>query len=234
MKKIEPDNIYLLRHRWARSIEVRAAYQTFLNREVLVGSDKTCLNDEVVTQTTHTLLVAYYSFIYSLFDPSGTNFEYITCAHINDFPEKVVEVRDLILEHWQKIEDPIRRIRHNIGFHQSKKRKGSSNGYESYRELHPLSADYIMTLFRVFFRLLDDVYDYEESYMFKPNKDETDVLYDMALQLKRSIDESPQENLMKVAEELFNKLLEENKDETDVLYDMALQLKRSIAKVEIA
>ena len=50
----------------------------------------------------------------------------------------------------------------------------------------------------------------------------------MALQLKRSIDESPQENLMKVAEELFNKLLEENKDETDVLYDMALQLKRSI------
>jgi len=205
-KMQEPEGIRQIRHRWSRTIEIWVAYQTFLNRQVEIGPDKICLNELVVVQTTHTLLVAYYSFLYSLFDPSGSDFEKATEELLPHFPARAVEIRNLILEHWQQICGPITRIRHNIGFHHAKNRKGVETGYDAYKEIHPQSSEYIMNLFRVFFRILDEVYDYSEPYGIPPRKEDIEPLYQMAMELKRFIEENPTEKVLDAAQSFLHKI----------------------------
>lgn len=70
----ESDELYLLRFRYGRAVEVLYAYKTFLLKEVKYGNKNTCKDKEQVEDITHTLLVVYYSYIYSMFDKSGTDF----------------------------------------------------------------------------------------------------------------------------------------------------------------
>ena len=91
----EPESLGTLRHRWARTIEVWVAYRTFLHREVFVGPDRVCLNPLVVQQTTHTLLACYYSFLYSLFDPSGVNFDRVSKDLLPSLPPTTMKAYPL-------------------------------------------------------------------------------------------------------------------------------------------
>jgi hypothetical protein len=206
MKKQEPESIGQIRHRYSRTIEMWVAYQTFLNRQVEVGPDKVCLNKFIVVQTTHTLLVAYYSFLYSLFDQSGSHFEKATEELLPHFPTRAIEVRNLILDHWKLICGPVTRIRHNIGFHHAKSRKGVEVGYDAYKELHPLSSEYIMNLFRVFFRALAEVYEYSEPYSIPPKKEDTEEIYQMAMHLKRFMDENPTATVVDASQSFLRNL----------------------------
>jgi len=187
----EPEDLATLRHRWARTIEVWVAYRTFLHREVQVGPDRICVTPLVVQQTTHTLLACFYSFLYSLFDPSGVNFEQVSKELLPHLPPRAVEVRDLILEHWAMIAEPVTLIRHNIGFHGAPKMKGMKRGYAAYRSLHPQSSEYVMTLMRVFFRLVDEIYDGAERRMRPTAPGETDSLMAMAQDLRSEIEATP-------------------------------------------
>jgi hypothetical protein len=192
----EPEDFATLRHRWARTIEVWVAYRTFLHREVQVGPDRICLTPLVVQQTTHTLLACYYSFLYSLFDPSGVNFKKVSKELLPNLPPPAVGVRDLILEHWAMIADPVTLIRHNIGFHGAPKRKGMKRGYAAYRSLHPQSSEYVMTLMRVFFRFVDEVYEGAERRMRPTAPGEIDALMAMARELRSEIEATPKRDTL--------------------------------------
>src|SRR6266542_3334981 len=120
----QPEDVKRLRYRWRRLIEVWVAYRVFLHREVHVGPDKVCLNEAIVAQTGHTLLILYYSYIYSLFDPRGVDFATVTKAIEPMLSPETLRVRDKILELWQRLRDPVERIRHNIGFHGAPGEKG--------------------------------------------------------------------------------------------------------------
>ncbi len=154
----EPEEIRRLRHRWARLTEIWAAYTTFLHREVEVGPDKVCLNNEIVTQTTHTLLIVYYSYMYSLFDPTGTDFESITRSIEHVLPESAVQVRDKILQLWHELNTPLQAIRHNVGFHGAKADKRHKYGLKKLEEFHPLLPQALCAYLRVFFRFLQQAY----------------------------------------------------------------------------
>src|SRR2546427_3391192 len=127
----QPEDVRRLRYRWSRLIEVWVAYRVFLHREVHVGPDKVCLNEAIVAQTGHTLLILYYSYIYSLFDPKGVNSANVTKAIEPMLPRETLRVRDKILELWQRLRDPVERIRHNIGFHGAPGEKGLGTASES-------------------------------------------------------------------------------------------------------
>ncbi|WP_233963236.1 MULTISPECIES: hypothetical protein [Enterobacterales] len=193
----EPEDLQMLRHRFSRTIEMWVAYNTFLNREVLVGNDKTCLNDIIVFQTTHTLLIAYYSFIFSLFDPSAVNFKKITEKILPHLPPDAHEARGLVLEQWGKIEKPLTIIRNTIGFHHSAKQKGASTGYQNYGNIHPLSTELIMQALRVFFRRVDGVFESSEPYGVAPAEDDTVALMEKVRGLKEYIVENPHEEVLK-------------------------------------
>ncbi|QEW31120.1 hypothetical protein D0N50_05280 [Erwinia billingiae] len=198
MQKLsEPEDLEMLRHRFARTIEIWVAYNTFLNREVLIGNDKICLNDTVAFQTTHTLLIAYYSFVFSLFDPSAVNFKNITEKMLHHLPQDAHEARDLILEQWEKIKIPLSIVRNNIGFHHSPKRKGANTGYQNYGNIHPLATELIMQALRVFFRRVDAVFESHESYGVAPNESDTMALMDQVRELKNYIVENPHEDAFK-------------------------------------
>ncbi|QOJ20856.1 MAG: hypothetical protein HRU77_09220 [Gammaproteobacteria bacterium] len=199
----EPEDLKMLRHRFSRTIEIWVAYNAFLNREVFVGSDKTCINDVVVFQTTHTLLVAYYSFVYSLFDPSAVDFKGITEKTLSHLPQDAREARDIVLEQWEKIKTPISIIRNNIGFHQSPKQKGASRGYENYGNVHPYSTELIMQALRVFFRRVDSVFESSEPYGNKPAEIDTVVLMDRVKKLEQHIAAHPHEEVFKDLNVLF-------------------------------
>ncbi|ORM53278.1 hypothetical protein HA39_19345 [Pantoea brenneri] len=191
----EPENLQMLRHRFSRTIEMGVAYNTFLNREVLIGSDKTCLNDFVLVQTTHTLLITYYSFIFSLFDPSAVNFKIITESISAELPPDMHEIRNLILEQWEKIKKPMAIIRHKIGFHHSQSQTDVDFGYTNYSKIHPLSPELIMMALRVFFRRLDDIYSSNEPYAIKPVEKDTLVLMDQVRKMKEYIEKNPHQDI---------------------------------------
>ena len=193
----ESEEIFLLRHRFARTIEVWTAYNVFLKREVKVGGDFTC-DEFMVEQTTHTLLVIYYSYLYSLFDPSGTDFEKATQPLINKLTTRALKARADILAHWNIVKEPLNRIRHNIGFHGGKKIKNSKSGYAAYRDanLHPWSPDYILNLLRVFFRDLDKIMIRSEPYYNTVAEEDTEKIYQMAQDMKKKMDEVPMEELL--------------------------------------
>ena len=195
----ETEEIFLLRHRFGRTIEVWTAYNVFLRREVKVGKEFICYDPFVVEQTTHTLLIAYYSYLYSLFDPSGTDFISATASTVDQLPERAKAVRQEILDHWEKIKEPINKIRHNIGFHGGKKIKNSTSGYSAYSDtqLHPWSPDYILQLLRVFFRDFDKVVSRSENYYLHIAEEDTEKIYEIAKKMKKDMDEIPIEELLK-------------------------------------
>lgn len=193
----EPEDLRMLRHRFARTIEMGVAYNTFLKREVLVGNDKTCLNNIIGFQTTHTLLIAYYSFVFSLFDPSAVNFKKITENILPYLPQDAREARDLVLEQWEEIKIPLTLIRNNIGFHHSPKQKGASIGYQSYGNIHPYATELIMQALRVFFRRVDAVFESSEPYGVAPNENDTVALMDYVRELKEYIVKNPHEEVFK-------------------------------------
>ena len=202
----ETEEIYLLRNRFGRTIEMWTAYNVFLRREVKIGDEFICGDISVVEQTTHTLLITYYSFIYSLFDPSGTNFITATEPFVDKFPERAKKVWQEIIDHWEIIKEPINKIRHNIGFHGGKKVKNATSGYSAYvdTDLHPWSAEYILQLLMVFFCDLDKIVSVSENYMLNISNEDANKLYDGAKTIKKNMDEIPIEELLKKFIEKIN------------------------------
>lgn len=196
----------MLRHRWGRAIEVWTGYQTFLQRQVLIGPDHVCMNDIVVAQTTHTLLTVYYSFIYSLFDPSAMNFPKVTANLLKNLPKEAIEVRQMILDHWKSVQKPISIIRSNIGFHGSPKERGTRHGYAAYRSLHPWASEYLMTLMRVFFRLAYEVFDSKEPTGIPPNHSDTVKIFGMAKEMKAFIDANPGQGVVEQLAGFFKRV----------------------------
>jgi hypothetical protein len=186
----EPEDIQMLRHRYGRTIEIWVAYNTFLKYQVKIGDNYICKNKTVVDQTKQTLLTTYYSYIYSLFDPSGTNFTKISQKHHNDLPERTKEVLKEILELWKVVEQPLNRIRHNIGFHGGKELKNSKSGYSAFLDpkLNPWAIDCLINLLRVFFRDINDTYETKEGFLIEITHKEADQIYADAKLLKSKIE----------------------------------------------
>lgn len=195
----ETEDIYLLRTRFGRTLEIWIAYNVFLNKEVKVGKGYTCFNPFIAEQTTHTLLITYYSFLYSLFDPSGTNFITSTQPFVDKLTDRTKTVRQEIIEHWNIIKEPINKIRHHIGFHGSKNIKNATSGYSAYADsqLHPWSPDYILQLLKVFFIDFDKIVSVSENYYLHLTNEDTEKLYSIAKELKKKMDETPIEDLLK-------------------------------------
>ncbi|MGD0076618.1 MAG: hypothetical protein ABSD31_20155, partial [Candidatus Binataceae bacterium] len=154
-------------------------------------------------QTTHTLLACHYSFLYSLFDRRGVNFEQVSKELLPHLPSPASEVCDRLLEHWAVIAQPVTLIRNNIGFHGSSKRKGVGHGYAAYRSLHPQSSEYVMTLMRVFFRLVDQTYQGAERRMRPAAPGEIDSLMRIASKLRSEIEATPGEDVLKELARVF-------------------------------
>jgi hypothetical protein len=208
----ETEEIFLIRHRFGRTKEIWTAYNVFLKQEVLVGEKYICYHPFVVQQTTHTLLITYYSYLYSLFDPSGTNFIEATKPLVDKLEERTKNVRQEIINHWEIIQEPINKIRHNIGFHGGKKVKNQKSGYSAYADtnLHPWSPDYILQLLRVFFRDLDKIVSRSEDYFKHISDEDTDKIYEYAKKIKHTIDTVPIEQIFKDFVNHLNKEENEN------------------------
>lgn len=194
----ESEELAMLRHRFGRAIEISTAYHTFNNREVAVGPDKICINEVVRFQVTHTLLITYYSFIYSLFDPSGVNFAKISKQISPFIARDGQEAASLAIEKWQEIRTPMAIIRSNIGFHHSDEAKGANKGYESYGNIHPLAPELIMQALRVFFRRAAEVYEPREPYGVKTSSQDTEELMRLVLRMRADIEASPHQDIMEL------------------------------------
>lgn len=193
----------MLRHRYARTLEMWVAYNTFLNEEVLVGGDKVCLNEVIVFQTTHTLLIAYYSFVYSLFDPSAVDFKGITKRILPHLTQDACDAREIVLKQWEAIKKPVSIIRNNIGFHQSPKQSGTKQGYKSYGNVHPYAIELIMLALRVFFRRVDSVFESSEPYGNEHTEDDIVALMDSVRRLEYFIMTHPNDEIFKDLHALF-------------------------------
>lgn len=147
------------------------AYKTFLNREVLVGPERSCPSDFFVAQTTHTLLVIYYSFLYSLFDSKGVNFIAATESLRTELPSEAWEAREKAIEHWQSINKQMMLVRHKIGFHGEDNYKGLELGYEQYRNIHPIQPELVMMYLGAFFRFVHLHYDVKGSMVNPPTEE---------------------------------------------------------------
>jgi hypothetical protein len=203
----ETEEIFLLRHRFGRTIEIWTAYNVFLKREVKVGEGFTCFDKSIVEQTTHTLLITYYSFLHSLFDSSGTDFIKATQPFVDNLTERCREVRQEIIEHWEKIKTPINKIRNNIGFHGGREVKNSKSGYSAYADsnLHPWSPDYILQLLKVFFLDLDKTVSRSENYYKHISDEEITKLYNKAKDIKKRMEDIPAEKWLKMFLEHISK-----------------------------
>lgn len=195
---IEPEDLAMLRHRFGRATEVSTAYHTFNNREVAIGPNKTCINEVVRLQVTHTLLITYYSFIYSLFDPSGVDFRKISERVSPLIAQDGQDAAAIAIAQWEKILTPMSIIRSNIGFHHSEREKGASRGYESYGKIHPLAPELIMHALRIFFRRTSEVFEPREPYVTKPSSSDIDHLMHLVLHIKQEIESSPHQDIMEV------------------------------------
>jgi hypothetical protein len=195
---IESEELAMLRHRFGRAIEVSTAYHAFNNEEVEVGPNKACINKLVRFQVTHTLLITYYSFIYSLFDPSGVDFRKIAERVSPLIAKDGQDAALLATAQWEEIRIPMSIIRSNIGFHHSEREKGASKGYESYARIHPLAPELIMQALRVFFRRASEVFEPREPYGSKPSSSDTAELMRFVLHMKREIEASPHQDIMEI------------------------------------
>lgn len=166
-----PEQVSALSHRWGRLSEIATAYKTFLNREVLVGPKRSCPSDSFVAQTTHTLLVIYYSFLYSLFDSSGVNFIKATEGLRAGFPPEAWEARDKAISHWQSFGEQMARVRHKIGFHGEDNYQGLEVGYEQYRNIDPHPPELLMMYLAAFFRFVHLRYEVAGPMVNAPTED---------------------------------------------------------------
>lgn len=192
----ESENLRLFRHRFSRTIEVWVAYNVFLRQEIKIGDGYVCFNKSIAEQTTHTLLTIYYSYLYSLFDPTGTNFENTAKEYECETTARGKEIGKEILEYWEKIKIDINKIRHNIGFHGSKNEKSQVSGYNSYNKFNPLIPDFLMQLLRIYFREMDKVVETQEVRLKMTNSEETDALYLRTRQLKELVDKGEEEPII--------------------------------------
>lgn len=188
-KLAEPEALSMLRHRFGRTIEVWTAYTAFLKREVQIGPDKTCLDDDLVEQTTHTLNMVFYSFIYSLFEKSGVNFPEITQPLLAQLSPAAQEARAMVVEAEQSIHSELAKIRNNIGFHHGNSTKKHRVGYAAYSTFHPGIPILIMQGLRVFFREAAKSYESVESYKYPVEDDATESILEICRDLKRKIAE---------------------------------------------
>ena len=78
----ESAELYLLRFRYGRAVDVLCAYNTFLHKEIKYGTKNVCKDRKQVEDITHTLLVVYYSYIYSMFDKNGTDFINVSAQYL--------------------------------------------------------------------------------------------------------------------------------------------------------
>ena len=160
----EPEALAMLRHRFGRTIEIWTAYHVFLTREVDVGPRKTCVDETIVEQTTHTLNMVFYSFVYSIFDPSGVSFPKISQTILKEITPIAIEARTMVIEAERRIHGDLAKIRSNIGFHQGANRKKHKVGYGAYNTFHPGIPMLIMHGLRVFFREVAKTHESSEPY----------------------------------------------------------------------
>jgi hypothetical protein len=187
------EELYLVWHRLGSLIDIWTAYSTFLMKQVEVGSGKVCGNQQIYDNTTNTLLIVYQSYLYSLFDPSGTNFIKATEPSLISLSDKAIEIRNEIILEWREIETPINKIRHKIGFHGGKNLKNHKAGFDGFRDikLHPWAGEYIFRLMRAFFATLEldrDNLSEKERSTQKENRDE---IYNIAKNLKEEMIKNP-------------------------------------------
>ena len=180
----------MLHHRFGRTIEVMVAYRSFLNIEVNVGEEFSCVNDELRQQVTHTLLVTLYSYIYSLFDPSAVNLKQLPNSVIEPLDDEAKQALDMAIAEWDKIKTPISKIRSNIGFHHSKKESGANCGYSSFYEVHPLSPMLIVDSLRLFFRVAYQFYTPREPMPLVKGESQVSELMEHILELHELVKET--------------------------------------------
>ena len=195
----ETDELYLLRFRYGRAAEILLAYKTFLHRQVNIGDKNYCQTDEHVRQVSHTLLVTFYSFIYSLFDKQGTNFISAIEPYVNSFSEDGKRILQELIDVWEIYNTPITKLRHNIGFHGGTKLKSQEVGYSALSEIHPQTSEFIMNHLAILFMELDNIVESRENYKFHVDPKARQFLFDRAKKLKESMNDS---SFMKVIEEM--------------------------------
>jgi hypothetical protein len=202
-KLTEPEDLAMLRHRFGRAIEMSSAYNAFNENEVETGPGKSVINDMVRFQTTHTLLITYYSFIYSLFDPSAVNFIDTYKNIAAQLPSDAREAGRIAIDEWNKIKVPMSIIRSTIGFHHAKKEKSANKGYESYGSIHPYSPKLIMQALRIVFRRASEVYETGEAYAKTPKSQDTEQLMAYVKAIQKAIEETPHQDVMQILREVL-------------------------------
>ena len=205
-KPVEPEEVSMLRHRFGRTIEIWTAYNVFLSGEVEVGPDKTCLDSTIVDQTTHTLLIAFYSFVYSLFDPSGVSFPKISQSMLDELTPVAREARAIVVSTEQKIHSELGKIRSNIGFHQGNRFKKHDVGYLAYKAFHPLAPMVIMQGMRVFFREVAKTHEPYEPYALDVSDEDTLGVLQYCRDMKKEVDENQGADLPGMLEGLGRRL----------------------------
>ncbi|HHC6481666.1 TPA: hypothetical protein ACN34M_004552 [Vibrio parahaemolyticus] len=198
----EPEQLAMLHHRFCRTLEIEVAYHSFLKQEVMVGEDYYCLHEPLRQSVTHTLLITFYSYIYSLFDPRGVNVGQVPSEVIEKLSEQGKEALDIANEAWAEIKTPISKIRSNIGFHHSSKKSGATHGYDSYKEIHPLSTLLIVKALRLFFRNVYQVFESEVPRPPAPTADENEHLLQELYRLKKCIEDNSLEDILKIMEKI--------------------------------
>lgn len=185
----QSEEIYLIKHRLNSLIDVWTAFQTFNLMQVEVGVGKVCFHDKAVDKTANTLLIIYQSYLYSLFDPKGTNFKSATLPIVGQLSPKARQIRNEILLEWEKIEEPVKKIRHNIGFHGGKKMKNHQGGFEGFKDnkMHRLSGEYIFYLMKAFFKTIELDQSKENTTKRTELRKTRDEIYAIATELKSEI-----------------------------------------------
>lgn len=187
---IESEQLYLLRFRYGRTAEIFLAYKTFLFREIKIGDKNYCQTEEHVRQVTHTLLLTFYSFVYSLFDASGTDFISATEPYKNSLSQDGMKIRDELIDIWIKNKTALSKLRNNIGFHGGLKMKSHDVGYSALIEIHPQTSEFIMNHLALFFMEMDELIPTSENYHFHIDPDARKILLGNAVRLKEQLEDN--------------------------------------------
>lgn len=187
--KPAPEPLVLIRHRMSRTNEVWTAYQVFWEREVNIGPGFACQSEEKAINVTHTLLVAYLSYLYSMFDDSACHFIKDTEAIISDLTPLAIRARENIIEIWGILANPLKRLRHNTGFHGGKSITSLVDGYKQIYEqnINLALPENLMLFIDAFFRELEFIYKFEEYYLTPKPREYPQEIFDLAISMKESI-----------------------------------------------
>jgi len=199
----ETEQLYLLRFRYGRTVEIFIAYKTFLNRQVKTDENSYCHNDEIVKQITHTLLLTFYSFVYSLFDKSGTDFISTTDYYVESLTEEGVKFREELIQIWNKNKVAISKLRNNIGFHGGLKLKSHDVGYSALSEFHPFTSELIINQLALFFMEMDKIIPPTEDYKFHVSPKDRALLIKKAEDLKQRINDKSLDNVIIALRKLY-------------------------------